>query len=73
MIASSPTPPSLSEPLFLRQTDVLRLIGVSRSTLWRMIARGDFPDRVKLSSNISAWSADDVVAWAQGVKANNSN
>ena len=36
------------EPEFLRIREVLRMLGVSRSTLWRWIRIGDFPAPVRL-------------------------
>lgn len=46
------------------------LLEISASTFWRMVARGDFPQPLKLGKNITAWRVRDVRAWlaAQGVQ-----
>jgi prophage regulatory protein len=53
---------------FLRQQQVLRLVGFSASTLWRRCNAETFPKPIKLSANITAWRAEDVRVWiaAQG-------
>ncbi len=47
----------------LRCETVLERTGLSRTTLWRMERRGEFPKRVHLTSNLVAWLEDEVVAW----------
>jgi prophage regulatory protein len=39
------------------------LIPLSRSTLWRKIRSGDFPQPVRISANAVAWRADDIRCW----------
>ncbi|QNP60059.1 AlpA family phage regulatory protein [Paenacidovorax monticola] len=53
---------------FLRMPQVLALVPVSRSTLWRHVASGAFPAPVKLFFGVTAWRVDDVRHWieAQG-------
>lgn len=46
-----------------RLPKVLRHTGLSRSTVYQMIGRGDFPQQVKLGRRAVGWIADDVVAW----------
>ena len=48
---------------FVRLPTVLKLIPVGRSTIFEMIARGDFPRPVKLSQRVSAWRCEDVIAF----------
>ena len=45
---------------FLRLSDVLRLIPVSKSTWWAGIQTGRFPAPVKLGPRISAWRVEDL-------------
>jgi prophage regulatory protein len=54
-------PPSLQR--LLREPEVLRLIPFSRTTLWRQVRRGLFPRPLKLSSGVSAWSANEIATW----------
>lgn len=58
----------LPETGFLRQSQVLAFVPISKSTLWRRVQAGTFPAPVKLSSRITAWRAEDVRRWieAQG-------
>ncbi len=39
------------------------LLPLSRSTLWRKIRSGDFPQPVKVSSNAVAWRAEEIRCW----------
>ncbi len=50
---------------FLRQPQVLRLIPISKSTLWRRVQARTFPQPVKLSERITAWRAEDVHKWIE--------
>lgn len=43
--------------------EVQRLLGVSRTTLWRWERNGLFPARIKLGPNSVAWSEAEVAAW----------
>jgi prophage regulatory protein len=46
-----------------RLPEVLRQTGLSRSTIYEMIGRGDFPRQVQLGRRAVGWIADDVVKW----------
>lgn len=37
--------------------------GLARSTIYRMIACGEFPKNLKLTGRCSAWDAAEVDAW----------
>lgn len=47
----------------LRIKDVLAKTGLSRSTMYALIADNRFPAPVKLSVRCSAWASDQVDAW----------
>jgi prophage regulatory protein len=49
-----------------RLPEVLRQTGLSRSTIYEMIGRGDFPRQVQLGRRAVGWIADDVVDWVHG-------
>lgn len=54
-----------SAPLqLLRLPEVVSRTGLGRSTVWALIARGQFPKQVKLSARSSAWVAAEVDQWA---------
>ena len=59
----SSTATRLPETCYLRQPEVLVLVPISRSTLWRRIQAGTFPGPVKLSARETAWRAEDVCRW----------
>lgn len=46
-----------------RLPQVLQQTGLSRSTIYEMIGRGEFPRQVQLSRRAVGWIADDVVEW----------
>jgi prophage regulatory protein len=46
-----------------RLPEVLNQTGLSRSTIYEMISRGDFPQQVKLGPRAVGWSSEDVVHW----------
>jgi predicted DNA-binding transcriptional regulator AlpA len=49
---------------------VLDLVPVSRSTLWRMQRDGTFPLSRMISEKNRAWYEDEVVAWQRSLPAN---
>ena len=48
-----------------RRPDVENLVGLSRSTLYAMMAEGTFPKPVKLGKRAVGWHERDVLAWIQ--------
>jgi len=46
-----------------RLPEVLRQTGLSRSTIYEMINRGDFPKQVQLGRRAVGWLGEDVLAW----------
>ncbi|SFU00077.1 helix-turn-helix transcriptional regulator [Sedimentitalea nanhaiensis] len=51
--------------ILLRRPDVEARTGLSRSTIYDWMKRGEFPQPVKLGARIVAWRASDVVAWLE--------
>ncbi len=47
----------------LRVHDVTRVTGLSRTTLWRLERRGEFPRRLRLSQNSCGWLAKEIEDW----------
>ena len=59
-----PLPPSLqSGDRLLRLNELTRMLGVSRSTVYRYLAAGRLPPPVHLSSRCIAWKASTITAW----------
>ena len=42
------------------RSEVLQILGVSSSTLWRMTRRGDFPKAVQISARRVGWPSSEV-------------
>jgi len=51
--------------VFLRLQTVIRVTGLSRSTLYRLIADEQFPRPVRLGPRAVAWRRTDVEAWGE--------
>lgn len=51
------------EVLYIPLKTVCARIGVSRATLYRMVAQGCFPRSRQLGPNWVAWRSDEVTAW----------
>jgi prophage regulatory protein len=47
----------------LRRPEVERLVGLSRSTIYAMMRRGEFPLPVRLSARAVAWRRSDLDDW----------
>ncbi|MEQ8899540.1 MAG: AlpA family transcriptional regulator [Roseovarius sp.] len=50
----------------LRRNAVEQLTGLSRSTLYAMMDRGEFPRPVKLSTRAVGWLSSEIDEWLQG-------
>ena len=48
---------------YLRRRAVEQLTGLSRSTIYELMSRGDFPRPIKLTSKAVAWSEEELLAW----------
>ncbi len=47
---------------FLRLSEVLKLIPLSKTTFWEYVRQGKFPKPIKLGVRASAWRIEDVQA-----------
>ncbi|MET4127174.1 AlpA family transcriptional regulator [Roseovarius sp. MBR-6] len=47
----------------LRRPEVENVTGLSRSTLYDWMKRGEFPQPVKLGTRLVAWRESDIAAW----------
>ena len=47
----------------IRKTEVLDLVGLSDTTLWRLEKTNDFPKRLRLGGNSVGWHEGEVLAW----------
>ena len=49
--------------IFHRRPAVEALTGLSRSTIYEMMERGDFPRPVRIGRRAVAWRDSDLAAW----------
>jgi prophage regulatory protein len=64
--STSPTaPPIVEASVFLRMRAVVRLTGLGRSTIYRLVAQDRFPAPVKLASRAVAWRRVDLERWSE--------
>ena len=49
--------------LLLRIGSVVRVTGLGRSTIYRLVARDEFPPPVRLTSRAVAWRRSDLERW----------
>ena len=47
----------------LRPREVVKRVGLSRTTLWRMVKSGNFPPPVVLGQNSIGWRSGDIEIW----------
>jgi len=50
---------------FMRIDDVVATVGVSRATIYRMIANKEFPAQHQLTKRSIGWWQSDVDSWLQ--------
>lgn len=48
---------------FIRIQAVENLTGMGKSTLYKMMADGDFPKNIKLTRRLSVWDENSVLDW----------
>jgi prophage regulatory protein len=53
----------LAPDRIVRMKTVLARTGLSRSTIYRKIAEGTFPPRIKISVNGAGWRESDINRW----------
>ena len=49
----------------LRTQNVLAIVKISRTTLWRWVRSGDFPAPLRLGKRAVGWSRQSVEAWLE--------
>jgi predicted DNA-binding transcriptional regulator AlpA len=54
----------------LLNRDGLRELGItySRSQLWRLMAKGAFPQAVRVGPNRIAWRRSEIISWINSLK-----
>ena len=63
------TKPALADAqtsVFVRMAAVLRMTGLGRSTIYRLMAEDKFPSPVRLAKRAVAWRRVDLEQWSAG-------
>jgi predicted DNA-binding transcriptional regulator AlpA len=67
-----PTEPRSNEPRqMLSELQVLDIVPVGRTTLYKMIKAGRFPRGTYISPNRRVWFADQITAWQNALDEHN--
>ena len=53
-------------PLLLSRREVERITGLSTSSLYRAMRRGDFPEPLRVSQRAVRWRCDEIASWIEG-------
>ncbi len=52
----------------LRPKEAAHVLGVSRTTFWRIAKAIDFPKKVRIGARAVGWLRDDLLAWMEARK-----
>lgn len=50
---------------YLRRAAVLELVGLSTTTIYKMMSEGTFPRPIKLTGKAVAWPESAIVEWLE--------
>jgi len=59
------TMPNKNEQRVIRISELMNIIGTSRSSVWRWVKDGDFPAPLMLGPNSVGWLASEVYEWLE--------
>lgn len=54
------------DKVFLRPSDICKLLGISQPTLYRWIRIGHFPKPVKYGPLLTGWRPETIDFWVSG-------
>jgi len=55
----------LEFPKLIRIKTVIEITTLSVPTIYRLMAKGQFPKQIKLSERSSAWFTDEIYTWLE--------
>ena len=61
-----PPAPDAQVAVFVRMAAVVRMTGLGRSTIYRLMAEQKFPSPVRLAKRAVAWRRIDLEQWSAG-------
>lgn len=59
-----PTTADAQPTMFVRMAGVVRMTGLGRSTIYRLMAENKFPSPVRLAKRAVAWRRVDLEEWS---------
>jgi prophage regulatory protein len=62
--AATAAAPLVMSPTFLRLGDVMRVTGLARSTVYRLMAERRFPPPCRLGARAVGWRSSDISQWS---------
>jgi prophage regulatory protein len=66
VMPETPSTPNHSSPEILREREVLRRTGLSRTTRWRLARKGQFPAPRQISPGAIGWLSYEIDMWVEG-------
>ncbi|AZR93232.1 hypothetical protein BBB39_05170 [Bordetella trematum] len=55
----------MNDQLVYRLGDLVRILSLSKTTIYELIQRQDFPSPVRLTARTVGWRAQEVTAWLE--------
>lgn len=52
---------------FLRITEVMKMTGLAKSTVWLWVKEGKLPQPIKLSPRVTVWEEDSIREWQKDI------
>ena len=62
-----------NQDFLIRPAALMKIIGVSRSTLWRLEKAGKLPQKIIISDRVCGWLESDIEQWLGELKRTRSN
>ncbi len=58
----------MTEDRLLTTKETMEIASIGRTTLWKRVKEGAFPQPVPVSSNSNRWLHSEVMAWIEGLR-----
>ena len=52
---------------FLRITEVMKMTGLAKSTVWLWVKEGKLPQPIKLSPRVTVWEENSIREWQKDI------
>lgn len=69
MVHTAPSTPGahpvIPRDRLLRLPEVVSITGISKSTIYELMRKGQFPRHVKINRRMTAWTESAVLQWVQ--------